>query len=308
MAETNPQRPILEKPVAFVFSGGASLAAYQAGMVQAYIEAGIQPDICVGVSAGAINAAFIAQGADDARCRALVDWWLSVRRQDVFPGSLLRQGLNLALGMGALYSSRGLERLLVDIFDTRRLEDSVLPVGVLAARMPSGAPRLLVSGPLLPALLASTAIPGLFPPVEIDGQEYVDGSVVTSVPLQPARLLGAKSFVILDAGPPCADHKTVHGRRTLGQLIAAVVSAGTRQRIAVQLPEIAQISRVIYTAAPCSTVSALDFDHAAELIDLGTHAARQILASGWPAGPGFTGDPHYHDDPHEFVSWGLAPR
>jgi len=294
----------LAQPVGFVFSGGASLAAAQVGMLQALLEHEIHPDLVVGTSAGALNAAYVARHPS-ARCAAeLADVWRRLERSAIFPFSFWQQVGRILGRRRSLLTNRALRRFLDQLFGAdSRLETAEIPLGVLAARIPSGLPTVFTQGSLPQALLASTAIPGVFPPIDIDDVEYVDGSIVSNVPLVPAKLLGARSFVVLDAGPPCAADAAAGSLLTQ---LANVIAISTRQRIAASLPAIAAEHRVVYIAAPCShNVSPFDFQHSARLIDGGYQAAQSLLSQGWPQGPGYVGEPHYHDDLRLNQTWGI---
>lgn len=291
-------------PVAFVFSGGAALAAYQVGMVRAAYEFGLRPNLLVGVSAGAINAAFLAQ-KPDADIQELEQAWAGISSRDVFAERLPSKLWRLARGAPAIYGNAALTKLLGRVFGAHaRIEDCSLPLGILAARVPSGLPKVFSTGEMIPAILASTAIPGIFPSIVMDGVRYVDGSIVSSVPLVPAVLMGAQSIVVFDAGPPCEASKV--GTPSIAQALSAAVTMSTRQRIAVHLPDLGQRHRILYLSAPCDMAhSALDFGATPYRIEAGYRTAKATLTKGWPDGPGVTGMPHLHDDPYQASSWGL---
>ena len=207
----------------------------------------------------------------------------------------MSQGLRLLLGKISLFTSGGLEHLIDQIFAAdQRVEDTHIPLAILATRIPSGIPELFRSGSMKSALLASTAIPGAFAPVKIAGISYVDGSVNTAVPLMPALQMGAQSLVVFDAGPPCG--ADTDSPSSLGRLLSDVVAMGTRQRIATNLPRVAKEHRVVYIAAPCDLqASAFDFSRTRKRIEDGRTAALNLLAAGWSDGVGLIGKPHFHD-------------
>jgi|SRR5690242_948258 NTE family protein len=188
-------------PVAFVFSGGSSLGALHAGMLRAVLEAGIQPDFLVGTSAGALNAAFVAQGFTAARVEELAAIWSGLRTSDVFPGLGIWSSLRCAAGMGTLASPSGLKRIIDRHLPATHAELAI-PTAVIASDLATGSAVAFRAGDLRRHVLASASIPGVFPPVTSEGRTFVDGGVSSHVPLLPARDLGAKTMVVFDTGFP----------------------------------------------------------------------------------------------------------
>jgi NTE family protein len=190
---------------AFVLSGGGSLGAVQVGMLQALAEHHITPDVLVGASAGALNAAFVAgHGFDATTLQRLADIWTGLRRPDVFPFAPHRQLLALAGARPSLCSPDPLRRLVTTHLACERLEDTALPVHVIATDVLSGTEVVLSRGDATEAVLASAAIPGVFPAVTIDGQALFDGGIADNAPISQAVALGADRVVVLPAGVACA--------------------------------------------------------------------------------------------------------
>ncbi len=167
----------LPRPLAFVLGGGASFGAAQVGTVRALEEAGVHPDLVVGTSVGALNGAVLASNPGAAG-QALEDAWLPMRRRDVFPGNPF--GLVWRLGHTGTHAmeSEGLQALLARVVRASTFEDLVLPLAVVAVDLGAGCEVVLDEGPLVPALLASAAIPGVFEPVRTGGRHLVDGGVL----------------------------------------------------------------------------------------------------------------------------------
>jgi NTE family protein len=196
--------------VAFVFSGGASYAAAQAGMLRAVTAAGIVPDLVVGTSAGALNGVAFAADPTPEGVESLVRSWMATRRSDVFP----LQPVALALGVVGrrdhLVPPTRLEHWLAGNLPVRSLEDTVVPVRVVATDRRSGEQVLLDRGPALPALMASTAVPGIFPAVTLGGRTLVDGGLSADTPVDVAVASGATTIFVFPshapAGMPRADH------------------------------------------------------------------------------------------------------
>lgn len=192
-----------EDRTALVMAGGGSLGAVEVGMLGALLDWGIRPAMVVGASAGAINASYFAADPTLSGVDRLHQLWCDLRRQDVFPltfGSLF----GLLGHRDHLVSSDGLRRLLERHLPYTRLEDAVLPVHVVASDMLSGDEVRLSSGPVIDAVLASTAIPGVYPPVRLDNRLLVDGGVANNTPISTAMALGATRVIVLPTGFACA--------------------------------------------------------------------------------------------------------
>jgi NTE family protein len=188
--------------VAFVFSGGASYAAAQAGMLRAMIGAGIVPDLVVGTSAGALNAVAFAADPSPDGVERLIASWTATRRSDVFP---IRP---LALANGVLGRTDHLvpparfRSWLAGNLPIRRLEDTVVPAQVVVTDRAAGEPIVLDRGPALPALMASSAVPGIFPAVTIDGRTLVDGGLSADTPVGVALASGATRIFVFPCHAP----------------------------------------------------------------------------------------------------------
>jgi NTE family protein len=191
--------------VAFVLSGGASLGAIQAGMVKALYERGVAPDLIVGASVGALNGAFIAsRPATAATADELADVWLGLERSEVFP-------LNPVMGFVGFFGRRNylvpdgpLRRVVRRNLSLERLEDARVPLHVIATDVMTGTEVRLSHGDALEAVMASAAIPGVFPPVEWGDRELIDGGVANNAPITHALELGAEEVYVLSTGYACA--------------------------------------------------------------------------------------------------------
>ncbi|GAB3038200.1 hypothetical patatin-like protein [Nocardioides flavus (ex Wang et al. 2016)] len=246
---------------AFVLSGGANLGAAQAGMLAALDEAGVVPDLVVGSSVGAVNGAWVA-GQEDLS--ALGDVWRSLRRGDVFPTRPMG-GLLGFLGVSDhLVSDRGVRQLLSAHLRFERLEDAAVPLHVVATDLLTGKDVLLSSGDVVDAILASAAIPGVLPPVLIDGRALIDGGVVNNAPISHAVALGANTVWVLATGYSCAlDHPP---RGALGVALQAA-SLMVHQRLILDARHYAAAVdlRVVPPLCPIA-VGPTDFSQADDLI------------------------------------------
>ena len=190
---------------AFVLSGGGSLGAVQVGMLQALAAHGVRPDLLVGTSAGAVNAAWVAgHGMSPDSLGELADVWTGLRRGDIFPvdpRQMLRGLLGRSPGVASDASLRRLVRAYATIDD---LTQARVPTHLVAADLLSGHEVLISAGDLVDGVLASAAIPGILPPVERAGRHLVDGSVALHAGVSQAVDLGATVVYVLPTGAPCA--------------------------------------------------------------------------------------------------------
>lgn len=197
--------------VAFVFQGGGSLAASQVGMLRALTEAGLKPDLVVGSSAGALNAIAFASDPSPAGLDRLESVWISLHRRRVAPFSV-RMALAAFAGCGdGLVSSSALRDLIESASVAGTLTGTCVPAHVVATDLQSGAAVVLSAGETIPALLASCAIPGLYPPVKVGDRLLVDGGVSAVVPVLQAESLGAQSIYVLPAATYDAAQSPPHG-------------------------------------------------------------------------------------------------
>ena len=209
-----------------MLAGGGSLGAVQVGMLQELAAAGLLPDLIVGVSAGALNGAFFALEPSIGMLERMALLWSRVRRADVMTLSL---GTVLAvLGLrGHFADARGLRRLLERELPYREFGATTVPLHIVAADQRNGAEVLLNSGAVIDAVLASTAIPGVFPAVRIGERLLVDGVVATGTPIATAVRLGASRLIVLPCGFTCVE-KAVP-RHAIGRAMHAITLLGARQ-------------------------------------------------------------------------------
>lgn len=196
---------------AFVFAGGGSLGAIQVGMLRELVAWGLTPDLVIGASAGAINGAYFACHPGREGAAQLEQLWRAIRRAEIMPWSW-RSVLGMLGGnRGYLVDAFGLRTLLNRNFGDARLEGAALPLHVVATDMQSGAEVLLSSGGIVDAVLASAAIPGVFPPVQFEGRTLIDGGVANNTPVSTAIRLGATRVIVLPAGFTCSERRPPRG-------------------------------------------------------------------------------------------------
>ena len=262
--------------IAFVLSGGASLGAAQAGMLQALYERGIRPDLLVGTSAGAINAAFIASRPPSVDAAyELQQIWRGLRRSHVFPASPLTAGLGLLGLRDHSISASSLRRMVRRHLEIDRLEDAAVELHVVAADVLSGKEVLLSAGCAEDAILASAAIPGVFPAVRWESQLLMDGGIVNNTPISHAVELGADRVFVLQAVNTDPLERAPHGVLAAG---VAAMSRAITQRLAEDAARYRDLVALTVLPAPrLNGIMPTDFGHADELIAHGLASARGTL-------------------------------
>jgi NTE family protein len=189
-----------EPSTAFVLGGGGILGAAEVGMLHALLERGITPDLIVGSSVGALNGAFIAAEPTTAMVRRMVEMWTGLSDRGVFGGSVFSQVSTLARHGTHVHSNDALRRLIEEGLGTIEFADLAVRFECVAACIERAAATWFSSGPVPPAVLASCAVPGLLPAVEIKGEHFFDGGLVRSVPIARAAELGARRIFVLHVG------------------------------------------------------------------------------------------------------------
>ena len=184
---------------AFVLGGGGILGAHEVGMLQALAEAGITPDVVIGTSVGAINGAFVAADPAGAAER-LAGLWQGPDLQQAFSGNLLGRATTLARSRTNLHAIEPLRAMLERGLPVATFAELELPFHCVAASIERASAHWFTSGALAPAVLASCAVPGLLPPVEVDGEHYFDGGLVHSIPVGRAVELGCRVIYVLQVG------------------------------------------------------------------------------------------------------------
>jgi len=263
--------------VAFVLSGGGSLGAVQIGMLRALFEKSIRPDFLVGTSVGAVNAAWVAGRPDLDGTLELADIWLGLRRHHVFPISPLTSAAGLLGRSNHFISNQSLRLILEKHVPFKRIEEAALPLHVVATDLKSGRAAVLASGPAIPALLASCAIPGVFPPVTIGRREYVDGGVANHTPITVAIELGATEIYVLPVGYPWLNREPTNALGMALHALARIVE----QKLDAEVAAHKESTNIhVMPALDLADVSPADFSRTRELMDWGYRSARRALSAG----------------------------
>ena len=186
--------------VAFVLGGGGVLGATQVGMLAALVERDVLPDLVLGTSVGALNGALIAAAPGADSVARLADLWSTLSEAGVFSSSIVSQAARLAKHGTHLHSAAPLRRLIEKHLPVQRIEELPVPFQCVATNVERAAATWFSEGPIADAVLASSAVPGLLPPVRIGDDHYYDGGLVHSIPLGRAVTLGAREIYVLQVG------------------------------------------------------------------------------------------------------------
>lgn len=181
----SPKRP---PKIGLALGGGAARGFAHIGVIQVLEEAGIRPALVTGTSAGSLVAALYASGKSATQLQQLAeamdeatfaDWTLPIFSRGMLRGEALARYVHRAV-------------------DGRLIEDMTLPLGIVATDLNSGVGVLFQRGDTATAVRASSAVPAIFQPVRIAGHDYVDGGLVSPVPVRYARQMGAELVIAVD--------------------------------------------------------------------------------------------------------------
>jgi NTE family protein len=259
-----------EDVIAFAFSGGGSRGASQIGALKALTEAGIWPAMVAGTSAGAVNAAYFA--LHPHRLDRLEAVWLALRTQDVFPGTRLHILMNFAR-RGHIHRSDAWEAFLRAEVGTTRFEDMPIAGAVVAVRLRDGERVVFDSGEIVPALMASTAIPGVFPPYRIGDEAYVDGGVLEYLPVPTLLDRGATTIYAMDCSS--FSQRSVHNGSVVDRCARIAARSSVTRMVSLQETR----GRTVHLLQPelPDFDDARDFGHTAELVLAGYEHATGYL-------------------------------
>lgn len=264
-------------PVALVFCGGGSRGAMEVGFYKAIREVGLPVDLVIGSSIGALNGACIAAGMSVAE---MVQIWCSIRRRDVACFSL--RGVFTPRRHPAFWSLAPLRQLLVKALPATRFEDLAIPLVVVTTDLQQGTPVYWSgAGSLIEPLIASMSLPGVFPPLDIDGHQFVDGGIANNVPLDRAIALGAQTILMIH----CACCEASRGRfEGLVRVLIRSFSIALDRKFSAELERFsAQVQvRCVQPTFP-HEIGLLDFRYTADLIEAAYQQTLRYLAECLPS-------------------------
>ena len=252
--------PVAKAParIGLALGGGAARGFAHVGVIQVLEEAGIRPDMVVGTSAGSLVAALYASGRNGAQLQqvaesleeaALTDWTLPI------------------FGRGAL-KGEALARYVSSLVNHKLIEEMPMPLGIVATDLGSGQGVLFRRGSTGTAVRASSAVPSVFQPVTIAGRDYVDGGLVSPVPVGFARQMGADLVIAVDISSPPEGQATGDSLQILLQTFAIMSKSINRF-------ELKEADVVVRPAL--AGVKSADFTAKRRSIEAGRRAMQQAL-------------------------------
>src|SRR5262245_20060453 len=266
----------IDGKTAFVFTGGGSLGAIQVGMLRVLLAAGVHPDFLVGASVGAINASYFASVPTLEGVATLERIWTGLRRSDIFPFTFT-SAIGLLRHPGNLVDPGGLRNMIELNLPFARLENTQIPLHIMATNL-QGLGVRLSTGPGVQAILDSTAIPGIFPPVELEDESLIDGAVAANTPMRLAVGLGASRVIILPTGYACALKEPP--KSAVGKALHAITLMINWQLMH-ELEHIAPDIQVHLVPTLCPlAVSPFDFSASRELIERATRSSQKWMEDG----------------------------
>ncbi len=185
---------------ALVLGGGGILGAHEVGMLRALAERGVEPDLVLGTSVGAINGALFASDPTVGGVTRLANLWTQTNLPERSAGTLLRRVTTLARTGTHLESLDAARARLRQALPVELIEDLRIPFQCVAASIEQAAEHWFERGVLADVVLASCAVPGILPPVKIGEEHFIDGGIVNSIPVARAVALGARSIYVLQVG------------------------------------------------------------------------------------------------------------
>lgn len=259
---------------ALVLSGGAILGALQVGILKALFQAALTPSLIIGTSAGALNGAFIAFHPDSAGVEKLERIWRNVRASAIFNRNPFHMAHTLLSRKNCVFGNDYLHSLVHRQLPVDDFNASHIPLYVTATDLTSGEKRIFHRGKVSDAVLASTAIPGLFCPVEIDGRTYVDGAIMANLDLETAVDLGAKEILAIDVSGP---HLSFRADNILGVLTRSL-DLMMREQVRRDLERLSSHARIAVIHPQLDHEHPITaFPHVPHLIEEGERLGRQLL-------------------------------
>jgi NTE family protein len=269
------ESPLPVHKTAFVLAGGGSRGAVQVGMLAELVDRGIRADRVFGASVGAINGAAYAGNPTREGIERMAGIWRDVKGTDIFPRSALDGPWAFLQKRAAVHSNSGLRAIIEAGIDFENLQDTTIPFELVTTSLTDGRERWIAHGSAVEAILASSAIPSIFPPVVIDGDVLVDGGVVNNVPISRAIGAGCTRIYVLLCGP-LHYHPPLPKRPAEAALTAFFVAVHARfVRELSALP--AGVEVVVFSGGGEPSAQYRDFSATKELIDDGRAEVAEVL-------------------------------
>jgi NTE family protein len=265
-AVVKPDPPFVESPPAvkkipklgLALGGGAARGFAHIGVLQVLEEEGIKPSLVVGTSAGSVVASFYASGKNGQQLQ-----WLA----DTMDESQFTDWANPFTGRGML-RGEALGKYINSQLNGMKIEDMKLPLGIVATDLRTGDGVLFRRGDVATAVRASSAVPSVFEPVRIGGKDYVDGGLVSPVPVRYAKQMGADLVLAIDISSRPEDAKTSDMLKVLLQTFSIMGKS-------ISQLELAQADVVVRPALP--DIGSTEFSARKKSIEAGRAAMKQAL-------------------------------
>ena len=250
--------------LALVLSGGGNAGICQVPFLQHLMDIGVRPDMIVGTSVGALNGAFLAFHPSDIH--GLADIWRALRDRRMWDRNLLQIGRNLLRGSMSLYNNQFIRDLIAPYATVDEIAAADIPLYITAASLNRGVKHVFSRGSVVDAVLASCAVPGLFPPVQVEGEWFVDAGVVTGLDLETAVMQGATQIIAVDLGAPPSPRRP----RGIIDVLARSMEVAVEQRTRYELDHLSGGVPTVVWRPGLRTASAGSFAEVNELY----HAAQ----------------------------------
>jgi NTE family protein len=260
---------------AVVLGGGAGLGAYEIGVIDALARQGVRPDLVVGTSVGALNAAYWAFNASPDVGEQLLQAWLDSARPGVFVESPWKWVRRLVAHHDHLFGhSAQLSLISRRLGDGLLIEDAAIPLAIVATDVDSSERVVLRRGNLTTALLASIAIPGLYSPVRVNGHLLVDGGVVANCDLDAVVEAGLDAAVVVDP----MGTSTAPARGDLVFEFEHAIAASMRRQTDLAIRSVRDRLKVVLLRPTLGwSPRLLDFSHTNELFEMGRAAVGELV-------------------------------
>lgn len=237
-----------------VLSGGGTRGFAHLGVIAALYERGIRPDVISGTSVGAIVGAFIAGGKSPEEILK------------IFHKGWFFKYTNLHIPLDGMLKLNGLKEVIQNEISYKNIEDLPVPFFVSVSNLNSGKVEYKNKGPLDKTILASSSIPVLFSPVEIDGQKYVDGGLLDNIPVEPIKN-SCEQIVAVNISP-------LNSREKFKNLIQ-IATRTFYMSVNANMNEVKKYSSVYIEPEGIDTYDILSLSHAQELYELGYQSVKE---------------------------------
>lgn len=262
---------------AFILLGGGARGAAQAGALSVILEQGIVPNYIIAISAGSWNGAYLAQDPTPERAYALEDLWLHTSTLDIVGPRRWRAAINALAQRSSLYGNSGMRRVAERYLGELTFEELRVPLRVVATDLKTGSAHIFSEGPVLPAVVASSAMPGVFPPVVTSDSVFIDGGIAEWAACLDALNWGATRICFVACG-------AVVGRQSRSRTVRRVLERSLEISLRNNFDAMTFALRAsgvdvlaVFPELPRGTM--LDFEQAPSFIEAGRAAAKKALVT-----------------------------